>query len=131
MAVATEVRTDAQIQADVLAELKWEPRVQPNEIGVAVKDGVVTLTGTVDSYTKRYAAEEAAHRVRGVKAVANDIEVRLFPTAERSDADIAAAAVRALEWDASVPIEKLDVTVSKGCVMMRTTSCAGCRASRA
>ena len=56
MAVATEVRTDTQIQTDVLAELKWEPRVQPNEIGVAVKDGVVTLTGTVDSYTKRYAA---------------------------------------------------------------------------
>ena len=81
MAVATEVRTDAQIQADVLAELKWEPRVQPNEIGVAVKDGVVTLTGTVDSYSKRYAAEQAAHRVRGVKAVANDIDVRLFASA--------------------------------------------------
>ena len=119
MAVATEVRTDAQIQTDVLAELKWEPRVQPNEIGVAVKDGVVTLTGTVDSYSKRYAAEQAAHRVRGVKAVANDIEVRLFATAERSDADIAAAAVRALEWDAFVPIEKLDVTVSKGWVTLR------------
>jgi len=81
MVVATEVRTDAQIQSDVLAELKWEPRVQPNEIGVAVKDGVVTLTGTVDSYTKRYAAEEAAHRVRGVKAVANDSETASRPAA--------------------------------------------------
>ena len=101
------------------AIVKWEPRVQPNEIGVTVKDGVVTLTGTVDSYSKRDAAEQAAHRVRGVKAVANDIEVRLFPTAERSDADIAAAAVRALEWDAFVPIEKLDVTVSKGWVTLR------------
>ena len=120
MAVATELRTDAQIQSDVLAELKWEPRVQPNEIGVAVKDGVVTLTGTVDSYTKRYAAEEAAHRVRGVKAVANDIEVKLFTTAERSDTDIAAAAaMRALEWDAFVPIEKVDVTVSKGWVTLK------------
>src|SRR5882762_6177916 len=119
MAVTAEARTDAQIQTDVLAELKWEPRVQPNEIGVTVKDGVITLTGSVDSYTKRYAAEEAAHRVRGVKAVANDIEVRLFTTAERSDADIAAAAVRALEWDAFVPIEKLDVTVSKGWVTLK------------
>jgi osmotically-inducible protein OsmY len=119
MAVATEIRTDTQIQSDVLAELKWEPRVQPNEIGVVVKDGVVTLTGTVESYTKKYAAEEAAHRVRGVNAVANDIEVRLFSSAERNDADIAAAAVRALEWDAFVPIEKLDVTVSKGWVTLR------------
>jgi osmotically-inducible protein OsmY len=119
MAVTTETRTDAQIQTDVLAELKWEPRIQPNEIGVAVKNGVVTLTGTVDSYTKKYAAEEAAHRVRGVKAVANDIEVRLFGSAERSDADIAAAAAHALEWNAFVPIDKIDVTVSNGWVTLR------------
>ena len=121
MAVATAAatRTDEQIQKDVLAELKWDARVQPNEIGVAVKDGVVTLTGWVDSYTKRWAAEEAAHRVRGVKAVANDIEVRLTSSAERTDADIAAAAVRALEWDAFVPIDKLDVTVSKGWVTLK------------
>jgi osmotically-inducible protein OsmY len=119
MAVATETRTDAQIQSDVLAELKWDQRVQPNEIGVVVNDGVVTLTGWVESYTKKYAAEEAAHRVRGVKAVANDIEVRLPSSTERSDADIAAAAVRALEWDAFIPIEKLDVTVSKGWVTLR------------
>src|SRR5258705_1204951 len=97
MALATETRADTQIQTDVLAELKWEPRVAPNEIGVAVKDGVVTLTGWVDSYSKRWAAEEAAHRVRGVKAVANDIEVRLPVSGERTDADIPAAAVRALE----------------------------------
>jgi osmotically-inducible protein OsmY len=121
MAIAAETRTDAQIQADVLAELKWDARVQPNEIGVAVKDGVVTLTGWVDSYTKRWAAEEAAHRVRGVKAVANDIEVRLPTTAERTDADIAAAAVQALEWDASLSIENLDVTVSKGWVTLKGT----------
>src|SRR5690349_22995199 len=116
MAVTTETRTDTQIQTDVLAELKWEARVLPNEIGVVVKDGTVTLTGWVDSYSKRWAAEEAAHRVRGVKAVANDIEVRLRGSHERTDADIAAAAVRALEWDAFVPIDKLDVTVTKGWV---------------
>src|SRR5438552_6627380 len=107
-------RTDEQIQKDVLAELKWDARVQPNEIGVSVKDGVVTLMGWVDTYTKKWAAEDAAHRVRGVKAVANDIEVRLPSSAERTDADLAAAAVRALEWDAFVPIERLDVTVAKG-----------------
>src|SRR5437588_12473703 len=114
MALATETRTDTQIQADVLAELKWDPRVQANEVGVSVKDGIVTLTGWVDSYTKRWAAEEAAHRVRSVKAVANDIQVRLSKTDERTDADIAAAAVRALEWDAFLDITKLDVTVSDG-----------------
>jgi len=119
MAVATETRTDTQIQTDVLAELKWEPRITPNEIGVIVKDGVVTLTGWVDSYTKRWAAEDAAHRVRGVKAVANDIEVRLSSVDEKTDPDIAKAAVRALEWDAFVPIEKLDVTVSKGWVTLK------------
>jgi osmotically-inducible protein OsmY len=121
MAVATAAatRTDEQLQKDVLAELKWDARVQPNEIGVAVKDGVVTLAGWVDSYTKRWAAEEAAHRVRGVKAVANDLEVRLPSSDERTDADIAAAAVRALERDAFVPIDKLDVTVSNGWVTLK------------
>src|SRR5467141_3164354 len=119
VAGATETRTDTQIQQDVLAELKWEPRLLPNEIGVIVKDGIVTLTGWVDSYTKRWAAEDAAHRVKGVKAVANDIEVRLSTANERTDADIAAAAVRALEWDAFVPIDRLDVTVSQGWVTLK------------
>ena len=119
MAVGIETRTDTQVQTDVLSELKYDARVLPNEIGVAVKDGVVTLTGWVDSYTKKWAAEEAAHRVRGVKAVANDIEVRLTTAGERTDADIAAAAVRALEWDAFISVDNLDVTVSKGWVTMK------------
>ena len=118
-ATRTQTRTDEEIQRDVLAELKWEPRVQSNEIGVAVKNGVVTLTGFVDSYLKRWAAEEAAHRVRGVKAVANDIEVRLPSDGKRTDADLAAAAVRALEWDAFVPVDQLDVTVSNGWVTLK------------
>jgi osmotically-inducible protein OsmY len=118
-ATTTTNPTDEQIQRDVLAELKWDARLQPNEVGVIVKDGIVTLTAWVDSYSKKWAAEEAAHRVRGVKAVANEIEVRLPSTAERTDADIAAAVVRALEWDAFVPIEKLDVTVSKGWVTLK------------
>src|SRR3981189_1526578 len=116
MATAAVIRGDDQIKMDVLDELKWDARVQPNEIGVAVKDGVVTLLGWVDSYTKRWAAEEAAHRVRGVKAVANEIEVKLSKADERTDADIAAAAVRALEWDALILIDRIDVTVSKGWV---------------
>ena len=114
----TTTQTDEQIQREVLAELKWEARVQPNEIGVAVKDGVVTLTGYVDSYPKRWAAEDAAHRVRGVKAVANEIEVRLPSSSERTDTDIAEAVAHALEWDVVVPLEKLDVTVSKGWVTL-------------
>jgi len=112
-------RTDQEIQLDVLNELKFDPRVQPNEIGVAVKDGVVTLAGWVDSYAKKWAAEEAAHRVRGVRAVANDLEVRLPTSSERLDPDIAAAAVKALEWDAAIPVDRLDVTVSKGWVTLR------------
>jgi osmotically-inducible protein OsmY len=70
----TLTRPDAQIQRDVLAELKWDARLQPNEIGVAVKDGIVTLVGWVDSYSKLWAAEDAAKRIRGVKTVANDID---------------------------------------------------------
>lgn len=119
MTTVTATRTDEEIQKDVLNELKWDPRVQSTEIGVAVKDGVVTLTGWIDSFYKRWAAEEAAHRVRGVLAVANDIEVRLPVSAERTDADIAAAAIHALEWDAGVSIDNLDVTVSKGWVTLK------------
>jgi osmotically-inducible protein OsmY len=117
MATATLIHTDEEIQKDVLAELKWDAQVQPNEIGVSVKDGVVTLTGWVDSYLKKWAAEDAAHRVGGVKAVANDIEVKLF--SERTDADIAEAAIRALQWDASVPADKIQVTISKGWVTLK------------
>src|SRR5512135_88624 len=119
MTAPTTTRTDEQIQRDVLDELAWDARVRPNEIGVAVTDGVVTLTGWVDSYTKKWAAERAAHRVRGVRAVANDIEVRLSSSAERTDTDIAAAVTRALEWDAFVSVDKLDVTVSKGWVTLQ------------
>ncbi len=117
--MAVGIRTDEQIQTDVLEELQWDSRVQPNEIGVAVKDGIVTLTGWVDSYLKKIAAEEAAHRVRGIKAVVNDIEVRLPGSAERTDADLAAAVLNALKWDAAIPAGKVDVTVSQGWVTLK------------
>jgi osmotically-inducible protein OsmY len=117
MAVST--RTDEAIQKDVLDELRWNAYVRPNEIGVSVKDGIVTLTGWVDSYMKKIAAEEAAHRVPGVKAVANDIEVRLLSSDERTDADLAAAVLNALKWDAAIPTGKIEVTVSKGWVTLK------------
>jgi osmotically-inducible protein OsmY len=116
--MAVMVQTDEQLQQEILREFKYDARLQPNEIGVAVKDGVATLTGHVDSYLKRWAAEEAAHRIRGVKAVANDIEVKLPTSSERTDADIAAAVTRALEWDTSIDTDKVDVTVSKGWVTL-------------
>ncbi|MFC4150501.1 BON domain-containing protein [Micromonospora mangrovi] len=118
MATATITRTDQDIQSDVLDELTWEPRVRPNEIGVTVTDGVVTLTGWVDSYAKKWAAERAAHRVARVRAVANDLAVRIGTGAAKSDPEIATAAVRALEWDAFVPVETLDVTVADGWVTL-------------
>jgi osmotically-inducible protein OsmY len=117
MAVST--RSDEEIQKDVLEELKWDARVRPNEIGVAAKDGVVTLTGWVDSYLKKLAAEEDAYRVPGVKAVVNDIEVRLPGSAQRSDPDLAKAVLDALKWDAGIPTDKIKVTVDHGWVTLK------------
>jgi osmotically-inducible protein OsmY len=119
MTATAAVRTDPDIQRDVLAELDWDAQTRPTEIGVTVVAGVVTLTGQVDSYARRWAAERCAHRVRGVRAVASDLEVRLPPEAEPTDADLAIAASRALEWDSYVPAERLDVTVANGWVMLR------------
>lgn len=116
-ATATYVRSDREIQADVLAEFQWDQSIQASEIGVAVKDGVVTLTGTVDSFLKKWRAEEAAHRVAGVNAVANDITVRTL--GERTDADIAAAALHALKWNAGVQADRIHVTVDKGWVTLK------------
>jgi len=110
--------SDKEIQQAVLRELEWEPQVKSNEIGVAVKNGIVTLTGYVDSYTKRYHAERAAKRVSGVKAVVNDLEVHLPTSSERTDEDIARAAVRALADSISVPRDRIKVTVSDGWITM-------------
>jgi osmotically-inducible protein OsmY len=106
-------RADEDIQSDVLDELKWDMRVRPNEIGV------VTLTGQVDSYAQKLAAEEATHRIQQVKAVANDIVVHVPGFAERTDADLATAVLNALTWDSSVPTDKLDITVSNGLLTLK------------
>ena len=115
----THIRADDQIQNDVVAELKWDTRLQPHNIAVTVKDGVVTLMGWVDSLTKQWAAEEAAHRVRGVKAVASEIEIHVPASDERTDPEIAEAALYALKWNSSLPADKVSITVSKGFVTLK------------
>lgn len=117
--MVTAAPTDVDIQEDVLAELDFDPRIDPNEVGVRVKDGVVTLLGTVNTYMKRMAAQECAHRVRGVKAVANELEIRLAKDGERTDEDIAHAAAEALAWHTSVPHEQIDLTVSNGRITLK------------
>lgn len=113
------VRSDADIQQDVLEEMSWEQHINVSDIGVSVKEGVVTLTGLVDDYLMRLAAQNAALRVKGVHAVANDIEVRLHTSAERTDSDLALAALYALKWDAAIQTDRLDVTVSHGYVTLK------------
>ena len=116
---ASEHRSDVEVQQDVLDELRWDAHVRANEIGVMVKEGVVTLTGTVHSFLDRQAAQDAAHRVRGVHAVANEIEVRLPATAERTDADIAQAVLFALKWDAAIQADKVEVNVTDGWITLK------------
>jgi osmotically-inducible protein OsmY len=116
---STPVRSDASIREDVIFELKWDPKITSSDIGVAVKDGVVTLTGFVHSYFEKDAAEKAAKRVYGVKAVANDLEVRL--ASSRTDPEIAREAVQELQNHVSLPADKIKVTVRNGWVTLEGT----------
>jgi len=109
---------DNILQQQIVAELAFEPSIDPAEIGVAVRDGIVTLTGSVDSYAQKLAAEKAAKRVRGVLAVAEEIEVKLPPALIRTDADVARAVLNALEWDVQVPSGKIQVKVENGWVTL-------------
>lgn len=113
------MKTDTELQRDVLAELKWEPSVSEKEIAIAVKDGVVTLNGFVDSYAQKYAAERAASGVAGVKAVAEELQVKLPNMYERTDTELAHAIVNALKWDIQVPDDKITATVEKGWVDLK------------
>lgn len=108
------MKTDFELHKDVVAELTWDPRVSEKEIGVAVKDGVVTLTGSVKSYAEKWAAERAVEGVAGVKAVANDVTVNLPSAFTHTDTEIAHKAVDALKWDIQVPDDKVKVTVTNG-----------------
>ncbi len=113
------MKNDAEVQRSVQEELCWEPGViHASKIGVAVKDGVVTLTGTVNSYAEKWAAERAAKRVFGVDALAVELQVKLPGSSERTDADIAKAAENALDWDISVPDGAVRVTVENGWVTL-------------
>jgi osmotically-inducible protein OsmY len=113
--------TDREVQQDILRELAWDPSLDAAHVGVAVKDGVVTLTGHVPSYADKWAAEKAAKRVHGVKAVANQLEVRLPGSSKRTDEDIATAAVNALKANISVPDEQIKVIVENGWVTLEGT----------
>ena len=113
------MRTDAQLQAEILDELRHDRHVRASDIGVQVVEGVVTLTGTVFSYAKKVAAAEAAHRVPGVLDVANDIEIRLPCGMNPVDADVARAVRRAFASDWSVPANAIHTTVTRGWVTLK------------
>jgi len=108
------MKTDTQLRNDIQAELNWAPDVKTSDIGVIVKDGVVTLTGHLASYAEKYAVERAVQRVHGVKALAIELSVKLPFDNQRTDADIAMAAERALEWNVLVPDDKIHPMVEKG-----------------
>lgn len=112
------MKNDMQIQRDVMAELKWDPSLNASEIGVAVSGGVVTLSGIVDSFVKKLKAEEAAKRVAGVKAVAEDIQVGISIGNTKSDTEIAGAVINALKWHTGIKEDKIKVKVDGGVVTL-------------
>lgn len=112
------MKSDRQLQQDVLDELRWEPSIREKEIGVTVHDGVVTLQGVVESYAQKISAERAAARVSGVKAVAEELKVRIPSKFERTDSEIARMALDMLTFDVEVPDERIQVKVENGYVTL-------------
>ena len=112
------MRTDKELQRDVIDELAWRPSLRDEEIGVAVKDGVVTLSGDVSNYANKYQAERAAESVHGVHAVAVDLAVKLSTGFTRTDTEIAHAAIDALKWDVEVPDDKIKLRVENGRIIL-------------
>lgn len=111
------MRTDQELHRDVVAELNWQPALRDEEIGVAVKGGVVTLSGEVTTYARKFEAERAAESVHGVKAVAVDLNVKLPHSFVHSDTEIAHAALQALKWDVEVPDDKIKLRVEDGRIL--------------
>lgn len=112
------MKTDDEIQNDVQTELRWVPFLKSSEIGVAVKNGIVTLSGRVDTYSKKLSAERAAERVAGVAAIVQNIEVQPAEGGKRTDKDIAEAAVNSLNWNSRVPQGKIKIMVEEGWVTL-------------
>jgi osmotically-inducible protein OsmY len=112
------MKTDAQLKKDVESELDWDASINAAHIGVTVNDAVVTLSGHLDSYAEKVAAERAVQRVSGVKAVAIELDVRLAAGHQRTDGEIAAAAESALRWHSLVPEERIKVSVEKGWITL-------------
>jgi osmotically-inducible protein OsmY len=110
--------SDSELQRDVTAELKWDPSLRDDDIAVGVREGIVTLGGFVDSYAEKGMAERAAGQVKGVKAIANELEVRVPGPFTRSDPEIAGAARQALEWNVAVPHDRIQITVEKGWITL-------------
>lgn len=110
--MAATYRTDIDIQRDVLAEFLWDPRLEPNDVGVEVDDGIVTLAGTVESYAMKLAAEQAAQRVAGVRAIANELSVHTSKS--WNDTDIAGSAARAIEANGIIPADRIEIAVQNG-----------------
>jgi osmotically-inducible protein OsmY len=113
--------SDLSIKQEVEAELQWEPSVNAAGIRVAVKDGVVTLSGRISTLAEKYAAARAAARVDGVKVVANEIEISLLPADQRSDEEIARAVANTIAWNTSIPIDSIKAQVSQGWVTLEGT----------
>jgi osmotically-inducible protein OsmY len=112
------MKTDVQLKHDVVAELDWERAINATNVGVAVKDGVVTLSGHIDTYAEKDAIERAVQRVEGVRALAVELDVKLAPGHQRSDSEIAAAAESSFNWHALVPADRIKVRVEKGWVTL-------------
>jgi len=112
------IKSDPELKNDVLAELKYEPSVRVEDIGVLVKDGTVTLNGYASSYGEKWDAVRAAKRVAGVNAIADDIEVKLLDSRRRTDGDIAAAAANQINWSTTIPTGTVEVTVREGWITL-------------
>ncbi len=112
------MKMDAELQRDVMNELKWEPTIHAAEIGVSVKDGMVTLSGDVDSYSKKWAIDRAVRRVSGVKAVTEEIKVTLPGSYKRTDEDIVKSVINVLKWNIWVPDDRVKVRVKDGWITL-------------
>ena len=112
------MRTDFEIQQDIVHEIAWEPSLRDADVAVAVRDGVATLAGFARSYSEKWTAERAAEKVRGVRGIANDIAVTLRSESERPDPEIARAALGALKWHAAIPDDRIKVKVQNGWVTL-------------